>query len=49
MLNRDDVKEKILDTASEVVGSSPEQFAAVVKSEISKWGKLIKDAGIRAE
>lgn len=34
---------------AETVGNSPEQFAAVVKSEIAKWAKVVKAAGIRAE
>ena len=44
-----DVKEKLLKAGSEVVASSPEQFAAILKADIAKWGKVIKDAGIRAE
>jgi tripartite-type tricarboxylate transporter receptor subunit TctC len=31
------------------VGSSPQQFAAFLKSEMQKWGKVIKDAGIQLE
>ena len=26
---------------------NPEQFAATIKSDMAKWDKLIKDAGIR--
>ena len=49
MLNRPDVKEKFLNAGSEVVGSSPEQSAATIKSDIVKWSKVIKDANIKAE
>jgi tripartite-type tricarboxylate transporter receptor subunit TctC len=31
------------------VGGTPEQFAAHVRSEIAKWGRVLKAAGIRAE
>jgi tripartite-type tricarboxylate transporter receptor subunit TctC len=31
------------------VGSSPQQFAAFLRSEMQKWGKVIRDAGIRLE
>ncbi|MCC6532361.1 MAG: tripartite tricarboxylate transporter substrate binding protein [Burkholderiales bacterium] len=31
------------------VGSTPAQFAAFLKTEMAKWGKVIKDAGIRLE
>jgi tripartite-type tricarboxylate transporter receptor subunit TctC len=49
VLNRTDVKEQFLNAGVEVVGSSPEQFAATMKIEMVKWGKLIKDAGIKVE
>ena len=45
-LNIADVKEKVLNSGAETVGSSPEQFAAIINSEVAKWGKLIKDVGI---
>ena len=31
------------------VGSSPPQFAAFLKTEMQKWGKVIRDAGIQIE
>src|SRR5262249_16237151 len=46
-LNTSDAKDKFLSNGAEVVGSSPEQCAATIKSEIAKWGKVIKDAGIK--
>ena len=48
-LNVADVKEKFFSSGIEAAGSSPAQFAAMVKSETAKWIKVIKDAGIRAE
>ncbi len=48
-LNRPDVKEKFLSSGAETVGSSPEQFAVKIKSEIDKWGKVLRDAGIKPE
>jgi tripartite-type tricarboxylate transporter receptor subunit TctC len=42
-----DVKERFLSTGTDVVGSTPQQFAAAVKAEMSSLGKVIKDAGIR--
>ncbi len=47
-LNQADVKEKLANTGAEVIGSSPEQAAAAIKSDIARFGKLIKDAGIKA-
>lgn len=33
----------------EVIGDSPETFAAVVRAEHARWGTIIRDAGIKAE
>jgi len=46
VLNRPDVKERLFNSGVEVIGSSPKKFAATLKSEIARWGKLIKDAGL---
>jgi tripartite-type tricarboxylate transporter receptor subunit TctC len=40
---------KLADQGFEPVGDSPEEFAAYIKAEITKWGKVIRDAGIQAE
>ena len=42
------MKEKFFDSGTEVVGSSPEELATTMKSDMAKWGKVIKDIGIRA-
>lgn len=49
VLNSPDVKEKFLYAGVETVGSSPEQLAAAIKSEMATVGKVIKDAGIKLE
>jgi tripartite-type tricarboxylate transporter receptor subunit TctC len=46
-LTRPDVKERFLGNGEEIIASSPEQAAAAVKSDMSKMGKVIKDAGIK--
>ncbi len=43
------LREKLAGQGFEPVGDSPEEFAAYIKSEIAKWSKVIRDAGIRAE
>jgi tripartite-type tricarboxylate transporter receptor subunit TctC len=48
-LNRPEIKEKFLSVGTDVHASSPEQFAATIKSEMTRLGKAIRDAGIRAE
>jgi tripartite-type tricarboxylate transporter receptor subunit TctC len=48
-LHGSEAKQKFLSVGVETVGSSPEQFAAVIKSEISLFAKVIKEAGIKPE
>jgi tripartite-type tricarboxylate transporter receptor subunit TctC len=47
VLHRPDVKERFFNAGMETVGGSPEQLAAVIKSDTARLGKLIKDVGIR--
>ena len=44
-----EVKERFLSLGVEVVGGSPAELAATVKAEMTKWGALIKEAGITAQ
>lgn len=48
-VSQPELKERFLSIGSEVIGSTPEQSAATVKSVVAKMGKVIKDAGIRAD
>jgi tripartite-type tricarboxylate transporter receptor subunit TctC len=49
MLGVPESKERFLNAGAETVGGTPDQFGAAVKSEMARLGKLIRDAGIRAE
>jgi tripartite-type tricarboxylate transporter receptor subunit TctC len=44
-----DLKQKILSQGNEVGGGTPEQFAALIKAEAPRWGKVVKDAKIEPE
>ena len=44
-----EIQERILSQASEPVGSSPEEYAAFIKSEIAKWRDVIRQANIKAD
>ncbi len=49
ILRAPDMREKFLAMGAEAVGSTQEQFGAFIKSETAKWGKVIRDANIKAE
>jgi tripartite-type tricarboxylate transporter receptor subunit TctC len=44
-----EAKERFLNTGAEAIGSTPEEFAATIRSDMAQWGKVIKDAGFRAD
>lgn len=48
-LQSTEARERLFNSGVEAVGSTPEQFAITLKNEMVKWGKVIKDAGIRSE
>lgn len=45
VLKAPEVRERILKQGFEIVGSTPEEFASHVKSEIPKWAKVVKASG----
>jgi tripartite-type tricarboxylate transporter receptor subunit TctC len=47
--NNPDVREQVAAGGGEIVGGRPEQFAGFIRQEIAKWGKVIKDAGIKPQ
>jgi len=49
VLNRADVKERHFTAGVETVASSPEELSATMKSDMTRWGKVIKDANIRVD
>ena len=49
VFNQPDVKVKYSNAGVETVGNPPEQFAAFIKSDAARWGKVIKDAGIKLD
>ncbi|WP_418317165.1 Bug family tripartite tricarboxylate transporter substrate binding protein [Piscinibacter sakaiensis] len=44
-LENPDVKAKLAAVGSEPMHSSPEKFAAMIKEDLPKWAKIVKDSG----
>ena len=42
-------KDKLMQDGAEAVGNSPQEFAQLIKSEMDKWAKVAKAAGIEPE
>ena len=49
LVAKQDTKEKLNALGSEPFYNNAEQTAALIKSDIAKYGKIIKDANIKAE
>jgi tripartite-type tricarboxylate transporter receptor subunit TctC len=48
-INSSTVKEKYLAMGAQPVGSTPAQFSAFIKNEITKWTKVVKDSGAKVD
>lgn len=49
ILNSPEVSDKLKAMEFEIVASTPEQFGAWIRSEIPRWGKVIKATGAKPE
>ena len=49
VLAGNDVIAKLAGAGLEPVANSPDEFAALLKADLSKWGKVINEAGIQAK
>jgi tripartite-type tricarboxylate transporter receptor subunit TctC len=47
--NAPDVREQVAAVGSQIVGGRPEEFSEFIRSEIAKWGKVMGDAGVKAQ
>jgi tripartite-type tricarboxylate transporter receptor subunit TctC len=44
-----EVQQRLLAEGARFTPTTPEQFSAFVAAETAKWGKLIREVGIRAD
>jgi tripartite-type tricarboxylate transporter receptor subunit TctC len=44
-----EIRDKLAAQGAEAIGSSPEEFGAFIRSETTKWAKVIRESGITAE
>jgi tripartite-type tricarboxylate transporter receptor subunit TctC len=44
-----DVKAKLEAAGIEIQGGTPQEYAALIKSDLAKWSRVVKAANIQAE
>jgi len=44
-----DTQKRLLEQGAEPVGSTPEEFSAMLKDEVARWAEVVKISGARAE
>jgi len=49
ILKLPEVRERLAAEGGVAVGSTPDEFAAYLRSEIAKWAKVVQASGARAE
>ena len=49
ILKLPDVRERIVALGAQPVGGTPDEYRAFIRSEIAKWQKVIRDAGVKLE
>jgi tripartite-type tricarboxylate transporter receptor subunit TctC len=45
----DDVRTRLTGAGIDLQSGTPERFADVIRSEVDKWGRVVKEAGIQPE
>ena len=48
-LDSKDLQEKMAAQGAEIFKSSPEQFAALIKEELPRWSKIVKESGAQVD
>ena len=49
IVNRPDVRERLIQIGIEPVGNSPGEFTAFLKNEVTKWEKVIRTANVKVD
>ena len=49
ILQTPEIRDRLTSEGAEPVGNSPAEFTAFLKTDIARWAKVIKQAGIRGE
>ncbi|MPN12479.1 hypothetical protein SDC9_159797 [bioreactor metagenome] len=49
ILKEQAIQEKFASLGLEIIGNKPEEFAAFLKNDITKWNKVVKESGAKVD
>ena len=44
-----DARQRLAAEGADIVGNAPEEFAAFIRAETTKWARVVKVSGMRAD
>jgi tripartite-type tricarboxylate transporter receptor subunit TctC len=44
-----ELKKKLSDQGADIAGSTPEQFAKLIRDDIARWGRIVKESGAKVD
>jgi tripartite-type tricarboxylate transporter receptor subunit TctC len=48
-LQQPELRQRLASQGAEPLTSTPDEFAAYLRSEIAKWAKVVKDSGMKVD
>ena len=48
-IRSEDAKQRLASQGAEAIGSSPDEFAAVIKQELEQWSRIVNQIGLRGD
>ncbi len=48
-LQQPELRKRLAEEGAEPLGGTPEQFAQLIRDDIGRWGKIVKESGARAD
>ncbi len=48
-INTPDMRQRLAQQGADAIGNTPEEFAAIIKRDLAKWAKVVKDANIKLD
>lgn len=49
IMQKADIKERLLTEGAETLSSTPEEYAAIIATELAKWGPVVKSSGAHVD